>query len=149
MKFWARKVTASGRDYLVPVDGASTGIFAKIPFSKDIETETRQPRNPQFHRMVFVLVNRLAEAFDEEPENVRHQLCVRIGWYEEIVCIEPDGSRRIDRRPKSWSFAKMDQQQFRALFDDLVKATYAIWGILPADIRREINDILKVQEPTR
>lgn len=175
-KFWCIRPD-NGTVTMVPADDASRELFLKLPIGKPIEVESRVPRNVRFHRMVFALVAKIAAAFDQDQEDIRHILSVRIGEYEEIVYQEPVspvtisrareflrlrfqlgsveahdaavefckaviGETRIDRRPKSWAFAAMDEVRFKELFERLVKATYAIWGMLPSDIRREVDLML-------
>lgn len=52
------------------------------------------------------------------------------------------GERMIDRVPNSLSYAAMDDVRFKEMFEKLVKATYAIWGMLPADVKREVDLML-------
>lgn len=133
-QFWARRIGTG----LYGIDVASQDILMKLPLTKDLRIEATAPRNPQFHRLAFALFNILAKAFDEDLESVRHKLMISIGEYDTIHF--PDGSS--DRRAKSISYASMDDIVFKELFEKLVKATYAVYGILPADMRREVDDLL-------
>lgn len=133
-KFWVRRTGGM----LFAADVISRGLLLKLPVNSLAEVESRVPRNAKFHRMVFALFGLIASAFDEDVEVVRHKLLVSIGEFTEVHF--NDGM--MDRRPNSLSYSSMDETRFKEMFERLVKATYAIYGILPVNIRREIDTML-------
>lgn len=138
MEFWARRtMSKSGMIVLAPADEISAERAAKMPSGKLLRVEAVAPRNPQFHRLTFALFGLIARNFDVPLDAVREELLIKIGH---SYAVKFPGYEK--EYAKSISYAEMDDIAFKELFEKLVKATYLIFGILSADIRREIDNIL-------
>ena len=139
MEFWAqRKPYKSGAILLLPADNISAERALKLSYDKLLRFEAVAPRNPQHHRLCFALFGILADAFDMQTDDIRDDLLKAIGHSYSVTF--PNGETRT--YAKSIAYAAMDDIAFRAMFEKLVKATYSLYGILPADIKREIDKLL-------
>jgi hypothetical protein len=108
-----------------------------------IEVDATRPRNTPFHRKYFALLNYAYENWDIEEidatknfDRFRDDITILAGYYEKYY--RTDGSVRIEA--KSISFAKMEQQEFDALYSKTLDILLA--NILPSHTPEEINTIL-------
>jgi len=119
-------------DSLTPDDEQSQDYLSKIGIGSVIVSEFKKPRNYQFHKKYFALLN---YAFDhwtpnefDEPrwkgvvpqksfERFRKDLIILAGYYEAVYRV--DGSVRIE--PKSIRFASMDEIEFNKLYGNTVQ----------------------------
>lgn len=86
------------------------GEMIKVSFSK--------PRNAKFHKKYFALLQVVVDNDDryEGVEEVLHVMKLKLGHYDNIV--NTDG--RIIYKPKSISFAKMDDIAFNDFYQKTV-----------------------------
>lgn len=132
--FWAIR---SG-DTLKP-DGVESAVaFSKLPFGKPVKVEAKQPRNGRFHRLYWVMCQRIADAIGAEAENVSDTLKIATGHCR-IVNTKKFG---VIRLPDSISFAAMDETAFREFFERCVQTIYNEWGIEKKDLIDVLNDVL-------
>lgn len=118
---WLKRVGMA----LVPDGDESIAAFSKLPFNKSLHAEVKQPRNVQHHRLFWAIVHRVAEGIGAEPQNVTDVLKIATGHCT-IVKTKTHGTLSL---PKSISFAKMDQNQFREFFDKCLIVIFQEWGI--------------------
>lgn len=78
----------------------------------------KKVRNPDFHRLVFDLLNAVFKFQDEfdDFERFRKKIKRLAGCYSEEILEEKDGTIRIGLDYHSWEFGKMDEYEFRDLF---------------------------------
>lgn len=86
---------------------------------KNLICDVKNPRSLPQHRFLFQLIRKVAHATPTPmSENaLRQWLTVRTGH----VDVLPLGFGKTYEAPRSWAFDKMDQAEFRKLFDDVVK----------------------------
>ena len=134
MKCWMQR-NGTG---LVP-DGTESHIeFGKLPFGKAFFVEIKQPRNPKFHALFWVLVYRVASALGAHPANVCDILKIATNHCE-IVKTKRYGEVRL---PKSISFASMSETDFREFFERCIQVIQQEWGIDRPDILAATEDLL-------
>lgn len=133
-KFW---VIRSG-DCLKPDSVESAAEFSSLPFGKPIWIEARQPRHAAHHRLFWLLCARIAVAIGATSENVCDVLKIATGHCT-IVRTKTYGDLRL---PKSISFAKMDQMEFREFFDRCILVIESEWGMERRDVLAAVEDIL-------
>ena len=113
---------------LVPVDPDSEARYNKIKIGAVIEAETKEVRNPKFHRQYFALLN---VGFDnwspgeidskygtpaKNFERFRKDIAILCGYYD--IVIRLDGSTRPEAQ--SISFAGMSQETFEDLYSKTI-----------------------------
>ncbi len=99
---------------------------AKIPLGEILEIDFKKQRNPDFHRKFFALLELVflhkSEKFDwiVNREQLREQLTLTAGYYETIV----DLNGEVSRKMKSISFESMDQVEFEQYYSDVLDIIY-------------------------
>jgi hypothetical protein len=131
---------------LVPADSGEAGALLELRHGALYKAKLTQPRNPGFHRKFFALVRYLHSVF--EPPEVggygtgvradfdafRDDLLIQAGWHDAVFRL--DGAVRL--KPKSISFAKMDNTTFGQLYSDCITAGLRL---LPALAGRSADDV--------
>lgn len=109
---------------LHPYDEESHEALKKFRSGVPLRVKITRPRNYQFHKKYFALLN-LAFDYWEPPENqvgeknfdrFRKDVTILAGFYERYVRL--DGSTRVE--PKSISFAKMSEREFEELYQKTI-----------------------------
>lgn len=128
---------------LVPESEAARELLASTPIGSCVSVEWSRPRNVQFHRLYWALVNTVAEAIGVKPNNVHCLIKLRTGHYTLIQT----KSGRV-QVPKSISFAKMDQAQFNTFFNDacLFVCQEVMPHISSKDLRTQIEQMVGIPE---
>lgn len=132
--FWAYRKGNT----LVPAEGESAAIFSKLPFACSVHVEVKKPRSGPQHRLYWMLCQRIGNAVGVEAENISDLLKIRTGH---VTIIHT--KRGIEKFPKSISYAKMDQTQFKDFFDRCVVVIHEEFGIAKPDILAVVEDLLK------
>lgn len=103
---------------LIPADDLAAEDVLEIKEGKPCLVEVRHPRSLPQHRLLFKMIRDTAKACPTPVrENaLRQWLTVRTGH----VDVLPLGFGRSYEAPRSWAFDKMDQVEFRKLFEDVV-----------------------------
>lgn len=103
---------------LTPADDLAAEDMLAIKEGKPALVEVRHPRSLPQHRLLFKLIRETARSTPTPlSENaLRQWLTVRSGH----VDIMPLGFGKSYEAPRSWAFDKMDQVEFRKLFEDVV-----------------------------
>lgn len=112
-----------------------------LPRDKPFMVEAKRTRSLQHHRLLFALIRKAARACPTPiTENaLRQWLTVRTGH----VDVLPLGFGQSYMAPRSWAFDKMDQTEFRKLFDDVVKLILTeVAPSLPASFADEFLSLL-------
>lgn len=107
-----------------PDDNRSRDILKGVPLGTLMEVETKRPRNIQFHRLYWKLCSVIAESVPgfNAAEEVSDVLKIATGH-----CTVIKGKADLYRLPKSISFAKMEEPEFRAFFDSCCRVICEGW----------------------
>lgn len=103
---------------LVPADAMAEEDLMEFSDKRPVLVEVRHPRSLPQHRLLFGLIRKAAKATSTPiTENaLRQWLTVRTGH----VDVLPLGFGKSYEAPRSWAFDKMDGEEFRRLFNDVV-----------------------------
>jgi hypothetical protein len=134
--FWCERMAGALR----PIDQESLDEMSKLPIGRALHVEVKQPRNAAHHRLFWALCARIANARGVDSENIADVLKIATGHFT-LVRTRSYGDVHI---PKSISFAKMDQTEFRTFFERCVLVVYEEWKIEP----ELVNDLLVPSERT-
>lgn len=98
----------------------------KIKAGELRDYETKKPRNPAFHRKFFALINLV---FDNQEiysntDDLRHDLTIEAGYFTRRTNLEGDEVKK----PKSISFAKMDEHEFNNLYNAFLNVVIKHFG---------------------
>ena len=101
-----------------PADQQSLVRAKKLKVGQVYRHEVKKPRNYEFHKKYFSLLNL---AFEHQEKYVafkpfRDAVTMQAGWYNESLSL---GGRPL-YTPKSISFASMDEIQFGELYDKTI-----------------------------
>ena len=113
---------------LYPADDDQWTKLSKLKEMDIVEVDVKKPRNIQFHRKYFALLNVVFEQQDKyiNREHFRHEIQIRAGHFESFIT-EKGETVYI---PKSISFASMDEHSFSKLYDNVV--SICLVNFLPA-----------------
>lgn len=117
---------------LVPADDESMETVRAIPEGEVVAVDFKRPRNVKFHRLFWKIVDLVAKNCDLTPNQLAYILKVETGHCEVVkyrgVYVQA---------PKSISFAKMDETEFRKFWDRAVD--YLIAEVIPGTGRAELE----------
>lgn len=121
---------------LRPLDDAAETALRVFSEGEVVSIELpKRPRNVNHHRLFFGLLNLVFENTDGRFVSVEHLLtAVKIGTGHADLIALRDGTEIW--HPRSISFAKMDQAQFRAFWDKAVD--WILANVLPVG-KRELE----------
>lgn len=105
--------------YLRPADEEAQEIVAGMGRDEVVRVTVRRVRNPRFHRLFFALMNLVWQHQDRFVSREALLTYVKIGVGHVETVILDDG--RTVYIPKSISFAKLDEHDFRKFFDAVVR----------------------------
>jgi hypothetical protein len=132
--FWVERMAGALR----PLDYESLEELNKLPVGRPLHVEVKQPRNAAHSRLYWALCHRIADARGVTAENISDVLKIATGHFN-LVRTKSYGDIHV---PKSISFAKMDQTEFRTFFERCVLVVYEEWKIEP----ELVNDLLVPSE---
>lgn len=126
------------QNHLLPSDQYSLEIVQKIKQDAPKVITIKGKRNLEFHQKFFVLLNTIYEIQNhfDNFEAMRYWLIMKSGHYHIIKT--PTG---VIYKPKSVSFAKMDEMEFQRVYNDVVQTALIhkniCGGITEADLLHE------------
>jgi len=126
------------QNHLIPTDQYSLEIVQKIKQDAPKLITIKGKRNLEFHQKFFVLLNTIYEIQNhfDNFEAMRYWLIMKAGHYHIIET--PTG---VIYKPKSVSFAKMDEMEFQRVYNDVVQVALIhkniCGGITEADLLHE------------
>jgi hypothetical protein len=128
---------------LVPDDEAAEDALRKIKVGEVLRIKFSRPRNYQFHKKFFALLDVAFQNQDhyQEPEAFRAEVIIRAGFFD--THNHMDGS--VSLISKSISFAKMDETEFAWLYEKaigVILETFLI-GTDQATLEEEVGRILQ------
>lgn len=89
--------------------------ISKIKLGKMVQIEIKQPRNLKFHRKFYGMLRLAYENQDKYEPFERFEDVVKLGVHHVDVIVMPNGYTTY--KPKSISFAKMEQPEFEAFYE--------------------------------
>jgi len=100
---------------LVPTSQHDQDQLLKLRVGSEYKARITKARNPKHHRKGFALLNMIFENQDKYAtlEDLRTELKLLTGWYDHHVRLNGE----VIYKPKSMSFADMDQTQFEEWYD--------------------------------
>lgn len=126
---------------LVPMYDEDFNEKKKLAVGQVYVAEIRVPRNYQFLKKAFALMNTAWALLPERTQNgfrsfevFRDSVTVAAGYVDVYYDITHNAWRQ---KPKSWAFDKMDEVEFSDLYERMKDV---IWGILSvrANITQEV-----------
>jgi len=123
---------------LSPADDQSRKALAKVPMGTAISVAWKNPRAGALHRRYWVLMQMICDNSEyPSAEAVSDHMKIIVGWCEPLVS---KSTGEVWLRPKSISFANMDQGAFEDFWGLVVKATCEdfIPGITEPEIELEL-----------
>lgn len=136
MKFFVKK-TISG---LVPSTRTDFDILqeCKLKLGEYYEVEIKKKRNYEFHKKFFALISIAFENQEsfEFIDDLREYLTIKSGYYRKVIM--PNGYEQI--KPKSISFAQMDQLEFNDLYDKFVAQVLIFLGCDNEDLMEQLKE---------
>ena len=103
---------------LVPDDDSTVDQLQKLKTGEVVLVEYKRPRNVQFHRKFMALVNLVFDNQDKytNREDLLTELKLQVGHYQEHITL----GGKVIYRPKSISFASMDNDEFSTFYSKVV-----------------------------
>lgn len=132
--------TASG---LIPADDESRELLRSIKLGATVSLELSRPRNIRFHRLYWGLCSTIASAIGAQSENVSDVIKLRSGHFTVVQT----KTERL-RLPKSISFAKMDQAEFKAFFEQACRVVCEEFlpHMKPGELTKQIEQMVGITE---
>lgn len=137
---------------LAPATDEAVEALSKVPMGSPVNASISRPRNGKFHRKFFALLD-VAYQNHEWPEVqtqwgkakcnrelFRKYVIVRAGHYE--PALTPKGEVRAE--PKSISWAKMGEDEFDRLYNDVLNVILAefLTNWKDGDVEKAVNILL-------
>lgn len=131
---------------LRPAEEAANDLLAKIKHDDLVRVEIKRPRNLAMHRKYWALMNLIADNQEHyrNAEEVSDAFKFAIGHYDEQQ-FNVNGETYVHRRPRSISFAKMDQYEFEEFYEQAISflITQVIPGLSRDDLERELMEFAR------
>jgi hypothetical protein len=134
---------------LVPVDQQGVEAIAKMKLGQGVKVTMTRHNNVKFHRKIMALANLAYEAWDpgeriykgevvaKNFDQFRADLTILAGFYETRVRL--NGELRFI--PKSWSFAKMPDEEKDRLYSAIIDVILA--RILTNYTRDDLDNVVE------
>lgn len=120
---------------LVPDDDNAREALQGVPIGALVACEVSRPRNLRHHRLFWKLCSSIGEAVGVHREAVANVIKIRTGHTMTVKT-----AKGWHEFPKSISWAKMDQGQFSAFFNDAcaIVCSEFVPNMKPSALRDEI-----------
>jgi hypothetical protein len=124
---------------LVPLYSSDLDEKRKLKIGETYQVEVKRPRNYQFHKKFFALLNIGWENTDVEMpfDTYRRWVTMRAGFYK--VYHTPKGELY---EPESISFSNMDDDTFSEVYDRVLNIILKDTGAEKPDVEMMLNDFL-------
>lgn len=127
---------------LAPYSAIDLEALDGIASDEVVKVTITRPRNVKFHRLFFALLKLVYDAQSRYPtmDHLLDAIKIGIGHYDTLEL--PDG--HVVVKPRSISFAKMDERGFRQFYDAVVKfvVTVIIPGADSAELEQQVLEII-------
>ena len=138
MKFLVKKQFGK----LIPVYNSDLEALksAKLKENEIYEVDITKPRNPDFHKKYFSLLNLCYQNQEhfEYFEDLREYLTIKSGFYRKVIM--PNGYEKI--KALSISFASMDNIEFEQLYQKTIDVICKFIDVDEKGIMSEIINYL-------
>ena len=140
-------LTKDSYNRFIPAFGSDYESAKKIGVGDILKYSVTKPRNIQFHKKYFAMIDCIHRSMDEGlseiypiPENLRYVIMILIGQFDIIIL--PDGTQ--NKKPKSISFASMDDLEFQKIYPDSLDAglKYFLKKMNKEEFEKEIQSFL-------
>lgn len=145
MKLYLRKINNA---YIL-----DSGDDSDINFGEVISAEIRRPRNYEFHKKYFALLNIAYDVWEpttkifkgKVPEKnfdrFREDIVILAGYYELVIDIKGDAKARA----KSISFGNMGEDEFACLYSKTINVIlkHVLTNYNRSDIDEVVNKIIE------
>ena len=124
-------------------DDASRTALRKIKHGSTVVADIRRPRNVKFHRKFFAMMNLVWESAGDWPsvEHLLDDVKVAIGHCEKRQFVNRNTGETYEyTRPKSISFANMNDDEFEKFYERALVALCDLAGGIEAEYLR--NEVL-------
>ncbi len=120
---------------LVPLYPADYEEKKKLKIGKDYQVEIKHPRNYQYHKRFFALLNLCYENYETEMPfgTFRRWLIMRAGF---VKSFSTDRGTFYDA--ESISFANMDQKQFEEVYSRVLDVVIKLLGLTEEDVTENL-----------
>jgi hypothetical protein len=124
---------------LVPLYSSDLDEKRKLKIGETYQVEVKRPRNYQFHKKFFALLNIGWENTDVEMpfDTYRRWVTMRAGFYK--VYHTPKGELY---EPESIAFSNMDDDTFSEVYDRVLNIILKDTGADKPDVEMMLNDFL-------
>lgn len=104
----------------------------RIKQGEGFMVDITRPRNIKFHRKFFALINLVFQNQEvyKNIDHLRNDLTVEAGFFDEA----PDFLGEVKKRPKSISFAAMDDDEFSDFYDACISTIVKYFNFDRQDI---------------
>lgn len=112
--------------------------YNKLEIGQELELEIKGTRNVKFHRLFFALINLAFEnqSHYTNPDELRNDLTISAGHYETRTNYIT-GEEII--YAKSIKFSKMDNNEFKIIYNDVLDQVWKLLGASKEDIIKELE----------
>lgn len=101
----------------------------KLKIGETYLADVKKPRNLQLHRKYFALINcsweyqneKVIAHFNHSVEAFRKTVEIAAGWFEPVYLLD---KKEWSQAPKSIAFDKMDELEFRDLYDNVKRVLF-------------------------
>ena len=140
-------------DSVVPADAANAELFESLKPNGEYTAVFTQTRNIKFHRKAFALIKVAFDALEfpelehkgrkvsKNLDQFRDDVTILAGFYD--VVFNYRGEMRL--KAKSWSFARMDETEFDAMYSRLIDVILAkiLTNYTREDLDEQVDKILR------
>lgn len=112
------------KEGLFPVHNSDKENLDRIANETIYMKNFKKVRNPEFHSLVFGMLNDVFNFQDQfdDFEAFRRRVKLLSGCYNEEILFDKKGNPRAVVDVLSWEWGKMDEYEFRALFEKIKTA---------------------------
>lgn len=125
---------------LTPTNDSDLELLKRIKLGDTIKCKITKPRNYQFHKKMFALLNLVFnnQDFSDNFDEFREAVIIASGFY--FYQKQLDGSEI--KRAKSISYAKMDELEFSELYQRVLDVCCKVIGVTSQEIEQELVNFM-------
>ena len=136
MEFYCQIVNKSK---IIPLNNSDYEVLSKLKNNTDYKITIVQPRNYQFHKKFFALVNLFYEnqSMSDDFEMIRAYLTMKAGFKKML-----ETSKGTVYFPESINFAKMDNIRFEQVYKRVLDVVWQELGSTKEEIEQELINFM-------